>query len=256
MKMMTKTITMSPNALMPIPDANSIGYIKGELPFITVHADGERIDVLRGQCIPTPQHHLSVENIFGRTAECQLMFNGPVSLTSAPDDDEFLTYRTGFHLPEVVSETSKLGAGFLLKAGRATLTVNTSTLLEVHMYHNASEHFLAAKPVGFMDDPIGLGEAIAPPRHVSGDEMGNLVFIAGEYDTAAIAGWISGAGLVAILGGIYQGPVTTISTRTYGMTLEIEAGTAVFFVRNKASAETRMEVKIVDRGTHRWDGYV
>lgn len=242
----TKTLTLSPGNPVRMGTGSTIGYVNGDVPYLTIHSDGERFDILKGQCVHIGGDMLAVENIFSRTAQVTVTLNGPINLAAAPEDYNFVTYQTGFEVARVAD--TFLGAAFMLTEGRALLDVGVNAA-DVIVLDHAKPEYLAHRPAGFMAEQIGFDVGqINPPSDGAGGVMSNMIMMAGAYSDQMVADWIAASG--------FSGRKAQIVRSSNFATIEMREGTAVFVKHFVPNRDLRVNAKIIDKGAHRSQGIV
>jgi len=243
--------TLSPLNPTRIIEAETIGYFSGDLPFVVVHVDGEKFTLGIGQSIPIGRAHVLLENPFRRTAELQMVLNGPLNYSAdyqfsrETPQAGFVTYEGAVQIGSVTADPAGTmrGIGVIAGQSRSWLEFSSNQKMHVTILPYASSDFLAGKPAGIFADNVTLS-------HTSGDEHEEVVCISGKYTSAEYLAWMAAVGYDPAL---MQLPRLWVNWSG----LHLEPNTAAFVeIASNLSSESYNNIRVIDKGTLEGPAYV
>ncbi len=230
--------SLGPNLPRRLIEAQSIGYLSGDLPFVTVDIEGNVIDLLPGQCIPTFGKRVTLTNRFAATGDVVMTYDYPPTMNAnAALPNGLHDYRCSVTVENLTSG-EKGGAGFRLEHGRALVTWQCDQThgIDVILFRKATVANLEARPTSFM----AQGEI--QPVNTDGGNLPGLTTVSGEYTEAMAAQWVENAN--------YAETPHQIATRTSSGQFVLNGGDALFFVRGFAEQYLEASFVLTDLGIY------
>lgn len=238
---MIKRERLAPKLARRVIDANSIGYLSGDLPFVTLEIEGMLIDLQPGQCVPTMGKMVHVVNRCACSGEIVLTYDHPPTADANPPIETGLhDYFCSAYVTDLPVDY-KGGAGIRAEHGRILVEweCNQTHGVDVALYPGATAANIAARPAGFMD----AGEMT--PVNATGGTLPGLTTIYGEYTHDMAAAWVTAAG--------YTETPRQLALRSTTGTRVLNGGDALFFVRGFANQYMELSFKLTDLGVYDYE---
>ncbi len=238
---MIKREHLAPSQARRAIEANSIGYLSGDLPFITLEIEGFVMDIKPGQCVPTLGKMVHITNRFACTGEVVLTYDHP------PTADANTPLETGLHdyfcsaYVTDLPEGYKGGAGIRLEHGKVLVEweCNQTHGVDVAFYPGATVANIDARPAGFMDT------GTMTPVNAEDGTLPGLTTIYGEYTNAMAAAWITASG--------YDETPRQLALRSTSGKRVLNGGDALFFVRGFENQYMELSFKLTDLGVYDYE---
>ena len=237
-----RTHNLSPDlpARFGAGEAETVGYVSGDLPYVLLHVRGQVLKLWRGQSVPVSGNSYALENVFARTGEVAIAVNIPVSLAAEQGKvDAADAYQSDVAIPVLADH--KAGVAIMPTEGSVILIVNATRAVDVILYPDARSAYMDVRPAGFMD-------AAAPTFTSSlGNTLTNIASIAGHYTDALAADWVAASE--------YLGNPVKLQSNKNG-TFEVRKGSALFVVSADLDEDISLALKLQDLGSYRGKGIV